>query len=361
MTATEGSSRDETDASLQVERRQTDLELTSRVARADADADEVLSIARDRADRLLAATRAAADARLPLSEQTKAAVALLVQEREHEDRDVASERLRADELLGGERLERAAQRAGLLVVERQTTDLHLAVERRSADDALFARDDFLAHVSHDLGSLMAAQKIYIAVLAEKLGESPNGEQLKVHMGALAEITAQMERMTRDLVDIVAMDGGKLAVTLGRHSATELLATAVTFFSPLARSRDQSLSVTSAQADVQVEIDATRALQVLGNLLSNAIKFTPRGGSISLGFEAGDRDVTFFVADTGPGVQSEEAEDIFKRFARARTSSSGLGLGLFIAQRLVVAHGGRLWLDRDTQRGAVFRFTFRRVS
>jgi signal transduction histidine kinase len=357
----EGVPRAETDASLRAERKNADQELARRVADADADADQVLRLARESAGRLLDAARAAADARLPLGEQTRAAVALLLGQREEEDRTLAAEREQADEMLKHERAEHREKLSALLVLERQTTDLHLALERKSADKAIWSRDDFLAQASHDLRGLMAAHKLYLAMFLKEGGDSEYSRRIAPQLATLLKIDAEMERIISDLVDVVAIEAGKLTVTPSPHSATELLTTATAVFEPLARERGQSLSVTPAPGDVNVMVDLTRAIQVLGNLLSNAIKFTPGDGKISVGFESTDDEVMFFVADTGPGVPAEQAAQIFERFVGSSSSTAGLGLGLFIAARLVDAHGGRLWLDNAPAPGAVFRFTLRRAA
>lgn len=356
-----GSRRAETDESLGAERQAADQALAKRVAVADEDADEVLRVARERADRLLEAARAAADARLPLSEQTQAAVELLLERREDEDRTITTERSRADELLGRERLERRRKLAAQMVLERQATDIRLALERRTADKAVASRDEFLAQASHDLRGLMAAQKIYLSLLIKEADHPDGKRRLQTHVAALVQIDAQMDRMISDLVDIVAIEAGKLAVTLEPYSATELLSTATAVFEPLAKERDQSLLLTPAPVDTSILVDAARGVQVLGNLLSNAIKFTPRSGKIRVGFEPTEDAVMFFVADTGPGVPAEQAEHILERFVGSSSGPSGLGLGLFIAARVVAAHGGRLWFDRDTTTGSVFRFTLSRAG
>ncbi len=316
--------RTETDTSLLAERQNTDRELTRRAVIADADADEVLRLARERADRLLAAARLAADSHLPLSEQTEAAVAALLRQREVEDRTLASEREQSDQLVERERRERLDKLTALLVVERHTTDLHLALERRAADRAVSSRDDTLAQVSHDLRGLMAAQKIYFSLLVKEVAESAGGSRLAPQLAALAKIDSQMHRLVSDLVDVVAIEAGKLAVTLGTQSALELLSTATALFEPLARERGQSLSVMAGPADVRVVADGARAVQVLANLLSNAIKFSPEQGKIRVGFEGTPQLVTFFVADTGPGVPPEQAEDIFERFSSARAAHRASG-------------------------------------
>jgi signal transduction histidine kinase len=353
--------RAETDASLRAERQNTDHELSRRAQVVEVDADKVLSLARERADRLLAATRAAADARLPLSEQTEAAVAFLLAQRGDEDAAVADERTRADTLLDQERNQLREKLSSLLVLERQTTDLHLALERRAADRAVSARDEFLAQASHDLRALMATNKLYLSLLAKETSAGKQAEQFAKPVAALVQIDAQLDRLVSDLVDVVAIEAGKLTVAPSSRSAADLLSTAVAVFEPLARAREQSLSITQSTAGTMVLADATRALQVLGNLLSNAIKFTPPGGEIRVGFEATGDEVTFFVADSGPGVPAARAPLIFDRFVGSSGGSGGLGLGLFIASRLVRAHDGRLWLDSRSGQGAVFRFTLRRAG
>ncbi|MDF3068545.1 MAG: hypothetical protein K0R38_4146 [Polyangiaceae bacterium] len=356
-----GSARTETNASLHVERQNTDHELGRRVTAADADADQTLSLSRARADRLLQAARAATDARLPLAEQTRAAVDLLLAQRGREDRTATAEREQDDARIDRDRDERRNKLVALLALERQTTDVHLALERKSADEAVATREEFLAQVSHDLRGLMAAHRLYIALLVRGVSSDELGRQIAPQIAALSQIDAQMDRLVGDLVDIAAIEAGRLSVELRPQSAVDLLASVTGVYAPLARERGQALSVLAAPDDVKVLADGARVIQVLGNLLSNAIKFTPAEGTIRVGFDATKDAVTFSVADTGPGVPAEQAAHIFERFVGSRHSPGGLGLGLYIAERLVVAHGGRLWLDDEASQGAVFRFTVRRAT
>ncbi|HET7539859.1 MAG TPA: HAMP domain-containing sensor histidine kinase [Polyangiaceae bacterium] len=217
----------------------------------------------------------------------------------------------------------------------------------AAPHAIFFRDSLAAACEH-------------GVFVKEAEKGERGGPLASHVSTLVEVNGLMDRMIRDLVDNAAIDAGRLAVALEPQSAANLVYSAAAVFEPVAKDRGQSLSVTPALADVSVEADATRAMQVLGNLLSNAIKFTPPAGSITVGFDAADEDVVFFVADTGPGVPPENVEHIFERFVGSR-SSTGLGLGLFIAHHIIDAHGGHLWLDCTATTGATFRFTLRRTQ
>jgi two-component system sensor histidine kinase KdpD len=98
-------------------------------------------------------------------------------------------------------------------------------------------------------------------------------------------------------------------------------------------------------------------QVLINLLENAAKYTPEGAPIEIGASAGNGGVTIEVADRGPGVPAAEHARIFEKFQRGHSerTKGGVGLGLAICRAIVVAHGGRIWVEDREGGGARFLF------
>ena len=109
----------------------------------------------------------------------------------------------------------------------------------------------------------------------------------------------------------------------------------------------------------VECDSERALQVMANLVANALKVTPRGGRIAIGAKPRvDREVVvFYVEDTGPGIAAEDQPRLFERFWRGKSATyKGAGLGLSIARSIVVAHGGRIWVESAVGQGSTFYFS-----
>jgi signal transduction histidine kinase len=105
----------------------------------------------------------------------------------------------------------------------------------------------------------------------------------------------------------------------------------------------------------VEIDPDRMAQVVGNLLSNAIKYTPQG-TVSVQAHVQDGSVAIVVGDTGIGIAPSEQARIFEPFYRSQRGKrfpQGMGLGLSIAQELVVAHGGQLQVESQPGRGSRF--------
>ncbi len=94
-----------------------------------------------------------------------------------------------------------------------------------------------------------------------------------------------------------------------------------------------------------------------NLIGNAIKFTPRDGQITIGATPGDREVHFFVANTGAGILPENLPHVFDRFWQASSGKAeGAGLGLAICKGIVEANGGRMWAESAHGHGATFHFT-----
>jgi signal transduction histidine kinase len=103
----------------------------------------------------------------------------------------------------------------------------------------------------------------------------------------------------------------------------------------------------------VECDPGLMRQVLTNLLSNALRYTPRGGEVKVGITSSNsgsaQEITIYVQDNGPGIESADLSHIFERFYKS-SDSGGMGLGLSIAKYLVEAHGGKIWADSEPGKG-----------
>ena len=115
-----------------------------------------------------------------------------------------------------------------------------------------------------------------------------------------------------------------------------------------------------QALPPVLMDTRRVQRVLYNLVQNALRHTPSDGTIRIEAQDFGPDVHVVVSDTGEGIPAEDLPRIFEQFyrgdrARSR-DESGSGLGLSIAERIVAAHGGRIWVESVVGRGSTFTFT-----
>jgi signal transduction histidine kinase len=174
-----------------------------------------------------------------------------------------------------------------------------------------------------------------------------------------------------------LESGKLVLHLRENDLRDCLTELTTRWREAFQRKHVRLEVSLDPALPIFKFDYQKVQQTVANLLDNALKHTPAGGSVTLRAEphfwerrsaqdvpkqdrrrdrnAAGNAVRVAVTDTGPGIASEHHQEIFEDFVRVDRSSSGMGLGLAIAKRLVQAHRGKIWVDSEPRRGCTFTF------
>jgi signal transduction histidine kinase len=340
-----------TDESLKVERKNLDRALGDLRSDRQDEADELVDLARERADAVLGAARQEADERRA---NAGARGVDVVAERSIEDAALRQERAAADAQLAREREAETRALAALLPLERETTDRFLLTERARSDDSLANRDEFLAIVGHDLRNLLSGIVLDATLTAERAAASDSSGKSAAAMQRIQRYAARMNRLIGDLVDVVSIDAGKLAVDRSPCDVAVLVAEAVDGFATVAAERGVTLDLDVAPGAMLADLDHDRMLQVLANLLSNALKFTPHGGRVVVHAEPADGSIRLSVGDTGPGIPANAVDSVFERFWQAdHRDRRGLGLGLYISRSLVEAHGGTIWVESEPGVGSTF--------
>ena len=225
----------------------------------------------------------------------------------------------------------------------------------AARRATSARDEVLAVVSHDLRNPISA----ITMCARILHEAPptdTAEREKM-LTAITDATAWMQRLIRDLLDVSAIEAGRLSVERRPTAVAPIVSAAIGMVSGEVDARAIRLEVDVPSSFPAANVDEARIVQVITNLLGNAIKFTDTDGRITVRAKESDGMVTISVQDTGIGIEPSAVPHIFDRFWQARaTPRRGSGLGLAIARGIIEAHGGRIWVESELGRGSTFAFS-----
>ena len=130
-------------------------------------------------------------------------------------------------------------------------------------------------------------------------------------------------------------------------------------------RDKGITLTCAPApDIALYIDPERIQEVLGDILTNAYKFTPGGGAVQVAVAADEQTVRIGVSDTGRGIAREDHDKVFEKFVQLppllKSRESGAGLGLYLAKKLMEAHGARLALASEPGTGTTLTLLFPRT-
>lgn len=250
------------------------------------------------------------------------------------------------------------------VVLRDVSEQRRAAEQLQrlydeAKQAVLARDQTLAVVSHDLRNPVNAIKMLAAGLARAATDGEPGARSEVAESAeiIRRAAEQADRLIQNLLDVSRIEAGSLRIHVDPVDLSSLLAGACEFLAPFAEEKSVNLRCDVARDMPPVHVDADRVHQVISNIAGNAIKFTPPGGNVEISVARERQEIVVAVTDTGPGLPVDQLESLTdRRWQATRQTSGGSGLGLVIAKGIIDAHGGRLWAESRPGGGSVFRFS-----
>ena len=234
--------------------------------------------------------------------------------------------------------------------------LHAA--RRDEQLARMQREETLAIVAHDLKNPLGAIFATLSLLDMQTPLGSEGDNLRARSAVIRRMAARMDYLTRDLLDAAAIEAGVFTLVKAPEHVEKLLVEALEPSIDVAERKGVSLEVEPCSACPRVLCDRARVLQALSNLIGNAVKFTPQGGKVRVRAEPAEGRVRFSVIDTGPGISPENLPNIFDRYWHGRRKAgSETGLGLYIAQGIVQAHGERsIVVTSRPGEGSTFSFT-----
>jgi PAS domain S-box-containing protein len=216
------------------------------------------------------------------------------------------------------------------------------------------KSDFVSTVSHELRTPLTS----IYGFAETLLRRDIGftdEERQTFLGYIASEAERLTGIVDALLNVARLDSGTLQVELVPTDIGELLAEAVSEGAVPAITNGHRFVVDLEDDVPAVRADPDKLRQVVGQLVENAVKYSPAGAVVRLEARARPDAVEVTVSDEGSGIPESEVDRIFDKFYRASETQPGTGLGLFIAQGLVSAMGGRIWVR--SKEGGGSRFTF----
>lgn len=253
----------------------------------------------------------------------------------------------------------------LLVVLGGAAGLVLMMTRRAKlqaialnyQQAVHAREDLMAMVSHDLKNPINSLALRTSILTNKLEELPSRPQfLREQLESMRTAVTRMDKLVGDLTDLTRIESGRLRIEKHETTVELIVRPVLETLTPLMSEKELQFDVQIPGNLPSVVADAGRIGQVLSNLLGNALKFTPQNGAVSLDVRLIHQEVQFTVSDSGPGISSAALPHVFEQYWQVNRSKTGMGLGLFIAKSLVEAHDGRIWIESPLRQGTAVRFT-----
>ena len=214
------------------------------------------------------------------------------------------------------------------------------------------KSKFVDHVSYQLRTPLSTIIGFSEMLDGQMFGILNDRQ-KDYVASIQSAAYHLRDLINDIIDLAAIDAGKLDLDTKPTDIRALLENAATFAALKAEDTQVSLKVDCPKDIGSVLIDDRRVKQVLFNLLSNAFSYTGAGGAVTIGASRRDGVLKLWVEDTGRGVSPEDQAKVFDAF-ESRGPSAGAGLGLSLVERFVDLHGG--WVRMDSEEGKGARVT-----
>lgn len=234
---------------------------------------------------------------------------------------------------------------GILILFRDVTAESLA--KRS-------RDDFVAHVSHELKSPLNVIKMQSEFLLDVEGDP---EHLISSINVINDEVDRVSNLITDLLNITRMEVGSVSIDRKRTRFHDFI---TDVFEKMQRTGEEnniqfSLNLPRTLSHLSIDKDLFRI--ALNNILSNAIKYNKPGGLVTMEAEENNDAIILRISDTGVGISPEDQKKIFEKFYRSDDedviSRSGHGLGLSLAHEIIGLHNGRLSVESEKDKGTTF--------
>jgi signal transduction histidine kinase/ligand-binding sensor domain-containing protein len=240
---------------------------------------------------------------------------------------------------------RARQRELESLVDVRTTALVRATEERAT---------LIENLAHDLRTPLTSLRGYLETLSiehASLSEPDRGR----FVGIAVRQVERLNRLVRELFDLVRLDDARARLTLERFSPAELLQDVVQEFRAISEGRSIVFQPEQGAERAQMVGDINLIQRMIENLVDNAVNHTAQGGMIAVKLALSDGQIILEVRDTGRGIKPADLGRIFERYERGDTSDriAGTGLGLAIVKRIVELHSGSIAVDSQLGVGTYF--------
>jgi signal transduction histidine kinase len=243
------------------------------------------------------------------------------------------------------------------IVTERTDDVRRVNEELRQVDRIKTR--FFSMVNHEMRNPLHSILGYTELL---LTSSPLSPDQELMLRSATDCGRRLLDLVNSILDSSRLQNGKLDIVPQTIEVVSCINKALADIRPMAEEKHISVTIDVPQTIPKISADPRRVAQILTNLLSNAVKYTPDTGSITIAAQRSQTDgmIETSVSDNGIGIPADQLPHIFDCFSRVQRAetqySVGTGLGLYIVNGLVKAHGGEIRVESEEGRGSRFTFT-----
>ncbi len=243
------------------------------------------------------------------------------------------------------------------ITARKSIEMELMKALSKAEQSDKMKEMLLQNLSHEVRTPLNAISGFAEIINESVGLPE--DTLKSYTNIISNSCNQLMGIVSDMLVMSDIQLGQVSVATSRIVPHEMLRRLHGIFLPQAQAKGISLRYAEpVDIDLAIYTDETKLVQIISNLLTNAMKFTDKGG-VKIGYTLLDKQIEFYVEDTGIGISDEDKRRIFDRFFQVtsnKASSHGTGLGLAISQSFAKMLHGQLTVESELGKGTTFRLT-----
>lgn len=239
------------------------------------------------------------------------------------------------------------------ITQLKQAEKELTLAKEKAENADLSKSAFLANMSHEIRTPLNAITGFAEILA-----SANTEEEKAQYQEIIKMNADLLlQLVNDILDMSKIEAGTLEFVYTKVDINLLLSDLRQLFQMKVNDAGGNIQIIAEPSlpSCSIETDRNRVAQVLSNFTTNAIKFTQEG-TISIGYEARDTELYFYVTDSGAGIPADKLPEVFGRFVKLNKDKKGTGLGLSISKTIVNKLEGQIGADSVEGKGSTFWFT-----
>ena len=228
--------------------------------------------------------------------------------------------------------------------------------------------EMISEITHQIKTPLSNIRMYCEMIGEN-ASSGSGETilrqtdsslLRQYSATVGDQLDRLDFLLNALIRSSRLETSMIRLQLENNKVLNTIAIAVNNVFQKAEEKKTEIRV-GCRSTIEVCHDPKWTAEAIENLLDNAIKYTSESGKIQINVVSGEMYVEIQVKDTGCGIAADEVNEIFKRFYRGRAVSrvEGLGLGLYLAQKIITLQGGFLSVRSEPGKGSCFSIHLRR--
>lgn len=223
-----------------------------------------------------------------------------------------------------------------------------------------SKDEFISMASHQLRTPLTSVKGYVSMVLDGDVGTITDEQ-RTMLEQAYDSSQRMVYLIADLLNVSRLRTGKFVIMPKMANLVTIVEDELKQLATNAKLRDLTLQFVKPDNFPDLLLDETKIRQVVMNFLDNALYYTPSGGHIQIEVGIDEGSVWYTVTDTGLGVPKEDQRNLFTKFYRAGNAQKmrpdGTGLGLYMARKVIAAHGGTILFKSEEGKGSTFGFKF----